>query len=336
MNDSTRVMRRPRRAWPPAARAAAAIIATAALALLAAACGGSPSSTGPGGSSNAGGPASSQAAVAYARCMRSHGVPDFPDPDSSRGAGAQGHPAASSGSAIPSSRRPSEPAHSCSSTAASDPGPAQQIMTGHAEFRPVHALPRHTELARPHLPIAVGSLFSTLPGIDPDSPQIDSKHGRATALHLLVPVAATDGQPTTIQLHATAPSDEGTEMDGETVRAAGRPAQAEILRSRRLGDRAAVAAGRPWASWPWWRPGRCRRGGPGCSPRPPPPGPGRGRPPPATAAVTRQDIAATTPVTATLGYAGSYLVRGQGGGTLTWLPPAGQVIRQGHALYRDG
>jgi hypothetical protein len=57
---------------------------------------------------------------------------------------------------------------------------------------------------------------------------------------------------------------------------------------------------------------------------------------PATAAVTRQDIMATTPVTATLGYAGGYLVRGRGGGTLTWLPPAGQVIRQGHSLYRTG
>jgi hypothetical protein len=56
--------------------------------------------------------------------------------------------------------------------------------------------------------------------------------------------------------------------------------------------------------------------------------------PPATATVTRQDIAATTPVTATLGYAGSYTVRGQRGGTLTWLPSAGQVIPQGHALYK--
>jgi hypothetical protein len=55
---------------------------------------------------------------------------------------------------------------------------------------------------------------------------------------------------------------------------------------------------------------------------------------PATAVVTRQNIAATTPVTATLGYAGSYSVRGQGGGKLTWLPLAGQVIRQGHALYK--
>jgi hypothetical protein len=54
----------------------------------------------------------------------------------------------------------------------------------------------------------------------------------------------------------------------------------------------------------------------------------------ATAPVTRQDIAATTPLTATLGYAGSYQVRGRGSGTLTWLPAAGQVIHQGQALYK--
>jgi len=65
-------------------------------------------------------------------------------------------------------------------------------------------------------------------------------------------------------------------------------------------------------------------------------GTGQGAPPLATQPVVRQDIAATTPLTATLGYAGSYPVRGQGGGTLTWLPPAGQVIRQGQALYKTG
>jgi hypothetical protein len=81
MNDSSRVMRRPCRAWPPAARTAAAIIATAGLAVLAAACS-SPSSTGPGGASNAGGSASSPSAVAYSHCMRSRGVPNFPDPPS--------------------------------------------------------------------------------------------------------------------------------------------------------------------------------------------------------------------------------------------------------------
>jgi hypothetical protein len=62
----------------------------------------------------------------------------------------------------------------------------------------------------------------------------------------------------------------------------------------------------------------------------------QGPPAPATAAVTRQDLTATTPVTATLGYAGSYPVTGRGGGTLTWLPPAGQVIRQGQVLYETG
>ena len=65
-------------------------------------------------------------------------------------------------------------------------------------------------------------------------------------------------------------------------------------------------------------------------------GAGQGAPPPATAAVTRQDLSATTPVTATLGYAGSYPVTGQGSGTLTWLPSPGQVIRQGQALYQTG
>jgi hypothetical protein len=85
MNDSARVMLRPLRAWPRTARTAAAIIATAALALLAAACGGSPSSTGSGGAPNSGGSASAASAVAYSRCMRSYGVPNFPDPSSSGG-----------------------------------------------------------------------------------------------------------------------------------------------------------------------------------------------------------------------------------------------------------
>ena len=92
-----------------------------------------------------------------------------------------------------------------------------------------------------------------------------------------------------------------------------------------LGIVAVVAAGAVWA----WRAGVFSpAASPGAGPQ--------GSPPPATAAVTRQDIAASAPVTATLGYAGSYPVRGQGGGTLTWLPSAGQVIRQGQVLYKTG
>ena len=50
--------------------------------------------------------------------------------------------------------------------------------------------------------------------------------------------------------------------------------------------------------------------------------------------MARENITATTPVNATLGYAGSCPVTGRGGGTLTWLPSARQVISQGQALYR--
>jgi multidrug efflux pump subunit AcrA (membrane-fusion protein) len=63
-------------------------------------------------------------------------------------------------------------------------------------------------------------------------------------------------------------------------------------------------------------------------------GTGQQAAPPATSPVTRQDLSAVTPVTATLGYAGSYTVTGRGSGTLTWLPSPGQVISQGQALYR--
>jgi hypothetical protein len=58
----------------------AAIIAAAALVL--AACRGSSSSAGSGGSPTPSGSTSSPSAVAYAACMRQHGVPNYPDPDS--------------------------------------------------------------------------------------------------------------------------------------------------------------------------------------------------------------------------------------------------------------
>jgi hypothetical protein len=56
------------------------VIATAALA--ATACGGSPSSAGSGASASTGGSANSSSGVAYSRCVRAHGVPNFPDPGS--------------------------------------------------------------------------------------------------------------------------------------------------------------------------------------------------------------------------------------------------------------
>lgn len=64
----------------------AAVLTALAAALLVAACSSSPSATGSGGTPNAGGPpsaggpAGARSALAFSQCVRSHGVPDFPDP----------------------------------------------------------------------------------------------------------------------------------------------------------------------------------------------------------------------------------------------------------------
>ena len=66
---------RPGRRRPlPARRAAAITAALAGVACLAAACS---SSNGPAGTSS---PGPGAQALAYSKCMRSHGIPDFPDP----------------------------------------------------------------------------------------------------------------------------------------------------------------------------------------------------------------------------------------------------------------
>ena len=61
---------------------ATTVMATAALALLTAACSASGSPISPG-SSNGARSGASPSAVGYSACMRSHGVPNYPDPDSS-------------------------------------------------------------------------------------------------------------------------------------------------------------------------------------------------------------------------------------------------------------
>jgi len=105
INDSSGRGHDRRRSWP---RWAAAPAAMALIGLLATACGGgsSPAASATGGSTR------EQAALAYARCMRSHGVPDFPDPDSNgnfhlgndqQGGGSKGSGSSSGGSQEPNS-----------------------------------------------------------------------------------------------------------------------------------------------------------------------------------------------------------------------------------------
>ena len=69
----------------PGRARAAAVITVMAAAVLMAACGGSPSSTGSASSPTAGGSANAPSGLAFARCVRSHGIPNFPDPIDSSG-----------------------------------------------------------------------------------------------------------------------------------------------------------------------------------------------------------------------------------------------------------
>src|SRR6266700_3620797 len=74
--------------WRSLPRWAATLAAMALTGLLATACGGgsSPAASSTGGSASvAGGATREQATLAYARCMRSHGVPNFPDPQITNG-----------------------------------------------------------------------------------------------------------------------------------------------------------------------------------------------------------------------------------------------------------
>ncbi len=180
MNDSARVMRRPRRTRPRPARAAAAIIAAAALALLGAACSGGPPSTGSAGSPDAGGSANSQAGIDYARCMRSHGVPKYPDPSSSNEL-ANGLPKVSLQQLEVSSSRYQAAQNACAHLL---PNGGQLTQTQSQED--LNAMRRYARCMRSHgLPNWPGPTYDSaagwgfnlvhVHGFDPNSPQIDHK-----------------------------------------------------------------------------------------------------------------------------------------------------------------
>lgn len=84
-NESTGGRWRRCRGWP---LRVSVLAVSAGLVLVAAACS-SGSSAGSAGSSSTGGSVQSQQ-LAYAQCMRSHGLPDFPDPSAGGGFGSAG------------------------------------------------------------------------------------------------------------------------------------------------------------------------------------------------------------------------------------------------------
>jgi hypothetical protein len=100
MTHTTRAPSKQRRARWRAERVLPVAAAALAAGLLAAGCGGSPST--PSSNKPTGGSQAGSQAIAYSRCMRSHGVPSFPDPTISRSGGHVGIglsiPASASGS----------------------------------------------------------------------------------------------------------------------------------------------------------------------------------------------------------------------------------------------
>ena len=76
MNTAVQIRHRQLGAWLPAARSLAAVIAAGGLTLLTAACGGSHSSSSGSGSTY-------DQARAFAGCVRTHGVPLWPEPEGS-------------------------------------------------------------------------------------------------------------------------------------------------------------------------------------------------------------------------------------------------------------
>jgi hypothetical protein len=207
MNHGTRVVPRLRGQWSTAERPVAAVIATVVLALLVAACGGrgsssssgSPSSTGSGGSSNAGGSTSSPSAVGFSRCMRSHGVPNYPDPDINGvlpktdpqrlGVSTSQFQAAQQACPhlLPTTGSFQQQARQCiMAPAACPPALMQQIETAERQFARCmrsHGLPKFPDptIDSQGRPVFAWSISKT--GMDPDSSQFAPKEdecGRLT------------------------------------------------------------------------------------------------------------------------------------------------------------
>ena len=195
MNVRTHLVYRARTAWRHAAPTSAVIAAVVGPALLATACASSPGShvahlgTTATQSSSAGPPAASarqNGGLAFSRCMRSHGVSQFPDPGSSGaipkvtlqqlGVGSSQFQAAQT---------------VCASLLQPTNTQVQQTLGGMLVFarcmryHGVHNWPDPTTNSDGQ------AVFDLHGRVNPDTPQMDTKSGRCA--HLLHPAPGQDG-----------------------------------------------------------------------------------------------------------------------------------------------
>ena len=203
MNDVIRVTGR---AWPPTARTAAAIVATAAVGLLAACSSGTSD-----GSSNAGGPTNSRA-LAYSHCMRSQGLRSFPDPDS--------HgmlPKVDPDQLGVSSSQFQTADRACAPLLQPTQAQVRQELSGMRDF--AQCMRSHGVQNWPDPTTGRdGQPAFSIPGIDPNSPQIQTTYDDCS--HLLHQ-PTTNGYPPTIELCGGV--GEEPRPDGDTCHGYGNP-----------------------------------------------------------------------------------------------------------------
>ena len=188
--DSILLTGRPPQASPRRARTAGAIIVTIGLTLLTAACGNS-SSGGSGGSANAGGaagspPAGVSPAVAFARCVRAHGVPDYPDPGSGGGEPASAKHIAASNPRFPAAQTacghllPNGGQQTNAQTAAD-----LRNAVRFAACMRSHGVPNWPDPANDGGRIRFDVFDGSVPGLDPSSPQVMAAvHTCQSLLHI--------------------------------------------------------------------------------------------------------------------------------------------------------
>jgi hypothetical protein len=178
-----RVVRR----LPWTARSSAVLIA---LALLAAACGGSPSSSsGSDGPPRAEGSARSSASpspLAFSACMRSRGVSNFPDPDSS---GAI--PKVSPQQLGVSTSRFQQAQRACADLLQPSDAEVQQTLDGMRDFAQCMRSHEVSNWPDPTTDNDGQPVFDLRGQINPDTQRIDAASGACS--HLLHPAPGQDG-----------------------------------------------------------------------------------------------------------------------------------------------
>jgi hypothetical protein len=166
-------------------RTASVLIVTVGIALLATACGGGSTSSAAGGSSTTGRSTQYEQALAYAQCMRTHGVPNFPDPNSKGQFIIQNGPSSVPGVSISQA----QPALRACRHLAPNGGQISQAQRAQAASQSLKFTRCMRSHGVPNMPDPSSNGGIDLRGIDPNSPQFQSAQRACRSLNPAPPGA---------------------------------------------------------------------------------------------------------------------------------------------------